>query len=578
MASLSLPTPEAVWRQVEHLEQSPHFAGSERLLLFLRFILSETLKGQAQALKEAVIGNALYGREPPYDPRIDSTVRVEARRLRRKLKDYYAGPGAGDPVRILLAPRGYRPVIAAAGAAFLPPDEPIFKEGRGAAIAILPLRALSVDPGDQGFADGLTDELMFALEQIQGLRVAARSEAFQYRDRAFSVAEVAARLAVDAVLQGTVRRYGERIRVTVEASDPQGFVVWTDRFDASGGDLLTLQERIATTILSRTRLDSSKMRARQIGPGPVALTAMASIYRARQTLDRQTPEALSAALAEFREVARTAPDYARGHSRIADCCCDLFRLGLMSHAEALTEAEAACAMALQIDPDSVEARSARAVIAAWLQWDRLTAEEAFRQTVGAGENARAARLYASFLTYQGRHEDAGRYLRRARSLEPFSVQQDIAESICHYQSRRFDLLTKAVPEREAASAEVQAFTALARHFEGGPAAIPSSLPNLAACRDYPNFRFIEAELLAWRGTPGPARETLRAAAGDGGTHFARACLAAAADEPAEALAALRHSVAARELSAVWIGTDVRFDALRPLPAFQALLEELRRPR
>lgn len=576
MPPLSLPPPEAVWRQVARLEQSPLFAGSERLLLFLRFILAETLRGEAQALKEAVIGNALYGREPPYDPRIDSTVRVEARRLRRKLKDYYTGPGADDPVCILLAPRGYRPLITAVGTEGAPEDAPIFTDGQGAAIAILPLRALSTDPSDQAFADGLTDELMFALGQIQGLRVTARSEAFQYRDRSFSVAEVAARLSVDAVLQGTVRRYGEHIRVTVETSNPQGFTVWADRFDAPAGDLLALQERIATTLLSRTRFDSSKLRARQVGAGPVALEAMARIYRARQTLDRQTPEALTAALAEFREVARTAPDYARGHSGVADVCCDLFRLGLMPHADALAEAEAACEAALRIDPASIEARAAQAVIAAWLRWDRTAAEAAFHQAVALGENARAARLYAGFLTYQGRHEEAGRALNRARSLEPFSVQQDIAESVCHYQSRRFAALAVSGAGQVSTAPEVLVFTALARFFLGDRDGVSALLPTLAACRDYPDFHFAEAELRAWGGTPGPAQDALGRA--EGASHYARACLAAALGDGAATLAALGEAVAARELSAVWIGTDARFDAIRDRVEFQALLEALRQPR
>lgn len=575
MSPTANPSPEAIWRQVESLERSPIFAGSERLLAFLRFIVAETLQGDGRSLKEAVIGNSLYGREPPYDPRIDSTVRVEARRLRRKLKEYYAGPGADDPVRILLAPRGYRPIVTHAGGGVVP-GEAIFRDGKGAAVAVLPLRALSSDPGDQSFADGLTDELIYVFGTMHGLRVAARSEVFQYRDRAFSLPEVAQRLAVDAVLQGTVRRYGSRIRITVEASDPDGFVVWSDRFDAPDTDLLGLQERIATTILSRIRFDSSKMRARQIGPGPVALGAHARIYRARQMLDRQTPTALAAALADFREVAASAPDYARGYSGIADCYCDLFRLGLVARPVALAEATAACAEALRIDPQSVEALAARAVIAAWLTWDRATAGEAFRQAATLGENARAARLYASFLTYQGDHVAAERYLRLARTLEPFSLQQDIAESICHYQARRFEALPDAVPTTPETPLESLVFTALGRFFGGDRTAIPAALAGLGDVADYPDFQAIEAELRAWAGDPGPAHMRLGRPLG-GSSHFARACLAASVKDTSAVLAALEAAVRQRELAVVWIGTDARFDAFRSLGPFQALLTEIRTP-
>src|ERR1700754_124042 len=97
--------PTAIRKQIDRLQRSLVFAGSDRLMRFLQFVEDETLKGEGGSLKEAVIGNAVYGRDPPYDPRIDSTVRVEARRLRRKLDEYYEGEGRSDPVRISL-PRG----------------------------------------------------------------------------------------------------------------------------------------------------------------------------------------------------------------------------------------------------------------------------------------------------------------------------------------------------------------------------------------------------------------------------------------------------------------------------------------
>ncbi|TIV29120.1 MAG: hypothetical protein E5V90_13635, partial [Mesorhizobium sp.] len=109
------------------------------------------------------------------------------------------------------------------------------------------------------------------------------------------------------------------------------------------------------------------MRSSKIGPRPSALKALGAVYRGRQLLDEQTPGSIRAALQVFEFVAANAPDYARGHSGIADCHCDLYRLGLVDHDTALREASAAVRAALAVDPGSVEAHTARATIAAWLE-------------------------------------------------------------------------------------------------------------------------------------------------------------------------------------------------------------------
>src|SRR5262249_46928126 len=101
------PAPAAVLAQLERLRRSPLFSGCNRLMEFLRFVVDETLAGRGKTLKESVIGHRVYRRDPLYDPRIDSTVRVEARRLRSKLQEFYAGDGRLDPVVITVPTGGY---------------------------------------------------------------------------------------------------------------------------------------------------------------------------------------------------------------------------------------------------------------------------------------------------------------------------------------------------------------------------------------------------------------------------------------------------------------------------------------
>lgn len=575
-------SPWAVREQVERIEHSALFAGSGRLAVLLRHLVDEALAGNLDGLKEAAIGNAIYAREPAYDPRFDSTVRVEARRLRRKLAAYYAERAPQDRVRIDLPTGTYVPNFSWAGNAatsaasgYTPSEEThhIFQHGTGAALVILPLTPLSNAPEDALFADELTDELIFALEKAEGYRIASRRIAFQHRDKGTSVAAVAQEMHADGVLHGTVRRAGDGLRITLELADPFGFAVWSDRFEGRAGtpeEQLTLQEHIAATILSRIRFDSSRMRSGAAAPRPHAIKANASVYRARRLLDQQTPRALHQALAIFGQVAETASDYARGYSGIAEGTCDLFRLGLIEHATARREAEAAARKALAIDPRSVEAHTALATIAAWLEWDRDAAEREFQIALGLGENARCVRLYGVLLTFCARDEEALRLFARARAIEPISIQQDCAEALCHFQSRRFASPAAGQASDIALPAEARFYRGLALAFGGQhDAALEIAARLDEAEPDIPVLAYAAAEVRAWAGAPAEALRRLDLLAG-AGTAFGRATLALSVGRHDAALDALATALQARELGCVWLRTDPRFDTIRALPRFAEL--------
>jgi len=433
---------EDIRAHVQRLKENAIFVGSGRLIDFLQFIVEQTLDAKASTLKEAVIGNAVYGRNPPYDPRIDSTVRVEARRLRRKLQEYYDGDGQHDHIRITLPIGGYVPKFSTEAELAVVPTanddlaKRVFGAGAGAAIVVLPFRALSASADEEKFAEGLTEEVMFGMSDLQGLRITSRSIAFQYKNSRINISDMAKKLGINAIVQGTVRYESDRIRVTFEICDPQGFVVFTDRIDAPKGEPLSVQEQISLTIISRIRFDSSHMRSKKVGASPAALDALGRIYRARRLLDQQVPAALQEALELFTSVSKEAPDYARGYTGMADCYCDLYRLGLVDQPTALAHAEQYVQRALQIDPDSVEAHSGLATIAGWLNWDRHAAAAHFRNALELGTNARASRLFGVLLTIMEDHDAADLQFKEARRIEPFSSQQDIAEAVCYFQARR----------------------------------------------------------------------------------------------------------------------------------------------
>jgi TolB-like protein len=266
---MASPLPSStVLAQFSRLQRSSTFGTSQRLVELLRFVIEETINGRSASLKESIIGLTVYERNPPYDPRIDSTVRVEARRLRRKLKEYYDGEGHGDPVIISLPIGRYVPSFSAAEivadnveASALGNGEGFIADGRQAGLAVMPFHAIGGDLTDERFADDLTDELTFAMARMPRLKVTSLNTAFQYRDRPYSVPEIASALGVDVVLQGSVRNDNDQIRIVIEISNAGGFVMWSDRFGASRHESLGLRDRIANAVLSSIDFETLRPRA-----------------------------------------------------------------------------------------------------------------------------------------------------------------------------------------------------------------------------------------------------------------------------------------------------------------------------
>lgn len=573
----------AIREQMSLLRKSPAFAGSERLIELLSYVVEETLNGRAGELKEAVIGNAVYQRDPPYDPRIDSTVRVEARRLRRKLEEHSRIYGQSDPITIMIPTGTYVPAfVIKSGERDASPlhqgsDRNIFRNGPGAVIAILPFRAVSGDVATQAFADIITDELIFTFGSEPGLNILSRATTFAYKDKQPSIRDLAAELGVDAVIQGTVREHADIIRVTLEVSDHRGVVVTSDRFEGSIDQHADLPERIATTFVSRHRFDTSKLRARLVKPGPAAVQAHGQLYRARQLLDRQVPESLRESLSIFSKIAEDTADYARGHSGIADCYCDMFRIGMVDAATARSFARPAVEKALEIDPQSAEALTALGVVQAWLERDWPAAETSFNAAMTYGYHARTARVFGTYLAARGREDESERLFAEARRIEPFSQQQDIAEALSRFQSRNFSKLSETVSALTLRNAPMEAlfYLALGAHFAGNPEFARHCLQPLGTMMmTHPLLVFANAELEAWLGSPDRAAALLKTGSPKA-SFFAHSTLACAIGDGEAALRYLHLALRNRELSTVWIRMDRRFDVIRNFDRFRALTGEAR---
>jgi TolB-like protein len=293
------PAASDVRAQLERIVASPVFANADRMTEFLRFVVGRALAGEGDQVKEYVIGVEVFKRDAEYDPRLDSIVRVEARRLRTKIDEYYAGPGREDPI-VIRIPRGsyvptfdVREIASAsphavastlpnldASAAVAPVAAPIDTRRRAGvrlalglmaitialvlvaawrtgvwatndtkpAIAVLPFAQFSGDPADDLFAADLTDRVTSELARLRTVGVISRTSAARFANAKRPLREIAQALEAELLIEGTVRRDGDLVRVDARlVSAVTDHKVWVETFMASTADLNELPRRIAAS-------------------------------------------------------------------------------------------------------------------------------------------------------------------------------------------------------------------------------------------------------------------------------------------------------------------------------------------
>ena len=261
---------EEIQQQLVSILASSIFAHSHRQIRFLHYIVQATLTGDADRLNQRIIGIEVFDRPDSFDPVIDSIVRVEAGRLRSKLREYYDELGKNDPVFIELPKGSYavrirhvpadtvkrRKAHVSVGRHDDTAVARIARSLRGApTIAVLPFHSISGDREQEGFADGITDDLITDLARISGLSVISRQSAFAYKGSVAGAQQISEELGVGFILEGSIRRAGNRVRINVQLIDgSSGKHIWAKRFDRSMGDIFDLQDDVNRRVVQSLRL------------------------------------------------------------------------------------------------------------------------------------------------------------------------------------------------------------------------------------------------------------------------------------------------------------------------------------
>ena len=313
-------------------------------------------------------------------------------------------------------------------------------------LAVLPLANLSGDPNQEYLSDGLTDELITALAPVPGLRVVSRTSAMQYKNTRKSMPEIGKELNVDAIVEGSVAREGDRVRVRVQlvrASTDEH--VWAEAYERSARDMILLQDELAQDITSEIRIKANLpgLASHNLGSA-IDPEAHVLYLKGRYFWNKRDQAGLVKAIDFFQQAIEKDPKYAAAYSGLADCYLLLGGYGFISATEALQKAKTAAEHALALDDGLAEAHTSLALISLQLDWNWEEARQQYQRALQLSPGyATAHHWYGdAYLALLGKFDEAVAELRNAQELDPLSpiIITDLGKDL--YLARRYD---EAIP-------------------------------------------------------------------------------------------------------------------------------------
>jgi len=392
-------------------------------LYALGVLLYETVTGRRPfraTLATALANEVLHGRlEPPraVEPSLSSRAEVVILRAmeRDRERRYQTAAEMVGELRRLAAPdAGDSSETVAVAAA---------PRRRVTSIAVLPLENLSGDPAQEYFSDGMTEELIACLAQVRALRIISRTSAMRYKGQRRSIAEIARELNVDAVVEGSVRRAGGRVRITAQLIDATSdHHLWAKSYERDLKEVLSLQGEVAQAIcdeiqVSVTPQEESRLREAR----PVHPAAYEAYLKGRHFIETRTEENLKEGLRNLDEAVRLDPGLELAHVGVADAYNLMGFMSVLAPREAFPRAQAAARRALEVNPSGAEALTSLAYATLWHDWDVAEAERLFRRSIDLDPKYSQAHVwYANVLVLTRRTDEAQAEIHLARTLDPRS--------------------------------------------------------------------------------------------------------------------------------------------------------------
>ncbi len=451
-------------------------------------------------------------------------------------------------------------------------------------IAVLPFADMSAEPGNEYFGDGMAEEIINALTGLGSVRVAARTSSFAFKGQNVDIRTIGERLNVGAVLEGSVRRAGSRLRITAQLiSVADGYHLWSQRYDRDLADVFAIQDEISRAIVDTLKIkllgaESTTL----VQPATDNLDAY-NLYLKGRYFWTQRGEGLFKGLECFTQAIEKDPDYPAALAGIADCNNLLAWYGLASPGDAFARARPAALRAVAIDGACAEAHTSLAYIKMFHDWDWAGAEREYLRAMELKPGyATAHHWYSEYLLAAGRFDEAIAEAKRAQESDPLGLILHALIGLAYYFARRYD---EAIAECE-------------RTIDMGPSFLPTHLwLGLAyqqvgrkedavqvyqRAASFPSAgQFLLGFLGHAQGVAGHHRDAertldeLHALAGRAYVSpFSIALVHLGLGAREESQAWLEKASEERSCWLVWLGVDPMFDSLRTEPRFQAILSRM----
>ena len=290
-------------------------------------------------------------------------------------------------------------------------------------IAVLPFVNMSADPEQEYFSDGISEELLNLLAQIPELRVISRSSAFSFKNKDIAIPEVAKQLNVAHVLEGSVRKAGNRIRITAQLIEARSDThLWSQVYDRELDDIFAIQDEVATAISQALKLELAFVEEPAVRSGVIETAAYDAYLQGRFLAQGSTADEIDVGLTHLREATRLEPSFASAYAGIADAMIVKAFFSTSPSAEIVGEARTAAQSAIALNPNLAEAYAALASIRMFFDFDWSGSEDAFIKATSLGPTSSTAYYrYANLLTGLARFDEAVRMAERAVEIDPIGI-------------------------------------------------------------------------------------------------------------------------------------------------------------
>jgi TolB-like protein/DNA-binding winged helix-turn-helix (wHTH) protein/Tfp pilus assembly protein PilF len=453
-------------------------------------------------------------------------------------------------------------------------------------LAVLPLENLSGDQAQEYFADGMTDELITDLASIARLRVISRTSTAHYKGTRKTIPEIARELNVDAVVEGSVGRSANKVRIRAQLvrAVPEEHL-WAKSYERDLPDVLALQRDVANAIANEIKVYLTPLERQHLARArPINPDAYNAFLRGGYHSTKKNPAALDKGIQYFQEAIRIDPSYAQAYAGLAEAYIERDIWGGLGIGKSADQVRAATLKALELDPELAEAHALLAHIHFQYDWDWQGAEAEYKRAVELNPNLAGSYVgYAYFLQAMGRHQEALASVRRAVELDPLSASNITDEGRILYRARQYEsAIARYQRALELDPGYVPALSRMAEAYEEWgkyDQALAAVEKFQQAAADPRDIRRPLGRLYARTGRRREALQITRAIEADpntSGSAFALVVIYSALGDRDRAIAALEEGVQTRSLLP-FVFVDPQLDSLRSDPRFQQLLRRANLP-